>query len=88
MCLSFNGFSVSQNGSQLKIESALLELLVFIRIKAEQLGRSMPAADLGFVESHQQPKAQHLFAKVPLVQFSTQNRLVKVLEVGQREFRR
>src|SRR5258706_14464298 len=87
-CLSFNGFSVSQNVSQLKIESALLELLVFIRIKAEQLCRAMPAGHLGFVERHQQSEAQHFFAEVPLVQSGAQDRLVKMLQVGQRELRR
>ena len=74
--------------SHFKIESALLELLVFVRVKAEQLCWAMTTGHLGFLKRHQQAKAQDLFAEVPLVQFISEHRLVEMLELRESELGR
>src|SRR5688572_12072936 len=88
-CLSLIGFLCQSKWlSQFKVESTFLELLVFVRVEAEQLRRAMPSGHLRFLERNEQPKAQDFLAEVALVQFSAKHRLVEMLELRQREFRR
>src|ERR1035438_5935762 len=74
--------------SHFKIESAFLELLVFVRVEAEQLRWPMTTGHLGLLQRHQQAKAQDLFAEVPLVQFISEHRFVEMLELRKRELGR
>src|ERR1017187_9036323 len=84
ICLSFNGFLCqSKLFSQLEIESAFLEFLVFIRVEAEQLCRAMASGHLGFLQWHEQSETQDFLAKIPLVQACFKNCFVKMLEFGQ-----
>src|SRR5437016_1747250 len=73
--------------SEFKIETALLQVLVFVRVEAEQLRWAMASSHLCFLERNEQAEAQDFFAEIPLVQLSLQHRLVEVLELRERELR-
>src|SRR5947209_19900309 len=86
MYLSF-WFSLSVKiDLKLEIESAFLEFFVFVRVEPEQLRRTMPTGHLGFLEPQEQPKAEDFLAEIALVQFGFENRLIKILKLGQGEF--
>src|ERR1051325_2647298 len=85
-CLSSIGFlRQSKWLLQFKVESAFLELLVFVRVEAEQLRRTMSPCHLGFFERHEQIKAQDLLAEVALVQLRAEHRFIKMLELRKRK---
>ena len=67
--------------SHFKIESAFFELVVFVRVEAEQLGWAMPPSHLCFLEWYKQAEAQDLLSKITFIQVRSQNGFVKVLEL-------
>src|SRR5436190_12491372 len=88
-CLSSIGFLCQSKWfSQFKIESAFLELLVLIRVEAEQLRRAMTSGHLGFLEWNEQTEAQNFLAEISLVQVGFEHRLVEMLELRQGKLRR
>src|SRR6266576_3388134 len=74
--------------SDFKIESALFEFLVFVRVEAEQLRRAMTSSHLGLLQWNEQAEAEDFLAEIPLVQLGRQHCLVEMLELRECELRR
>ena len=69
----------------LEVESLPAQLAILAFVKSVQTSGPMSNVGLDFVEFLQQAHTKDLLAKVALVESSIQDRLVKVLQLSQRE---